>query len=204
MRVRACASMCTRFLDKTCPVCRRYIHSHLKFTGKAGAEPDMLSETSPLPGNAGVRLQWLPPPLHWNRVGLFLLATCLALWTRGLKCWRPWMCGGAALSFQGKSAVVSYSCFTVTNHTAPFWLLPGHLENRLDFPPKDLKWIKTGPYLNEFQGSSAPKGENSLPIYFPAQIMCKHILFWKLNNIWEQELSLPHSLLYSQHLVGAQ
>ena len=46
------------------------------------------------------------------------------------------------------------SCFsalpasTFANHTAPLWILPGHLESRVDFPQKALRRIQTGQYLN--------------------------------------------------------
>lgn len=132
-------------------------------------------------GGGGVRLQWYP--LHWNGEELFLLKTSFALWAhQGLIVEGPGLLGGVgawgvALPFKERAQLSAVPASTFTNHTAPLWVLPEHLENRVDFPLKDSR-SKTGQYLNEFQDSFAPKGENSLPIYFQAQIMCKHIFFW--------------------------
>lgn len=150
------------------------------------------AETSPLPRTCERR--WdeaavVPPPLKWGGV----IPPQNSLWSlnsRGFNCWSPWSPGSVGawmwlfLLRERHSCQLFLLLFSLTT-----LLLQACSQDtwRTEWgSPKALKWIKTGQNLNEFQGSLCTQ-ENSLAIYFPAQIMHKCISFWKVK---QQEPSL--------------
>lgn len=168
------------------------------------------AETSPLLGP--VKERWdeaTVVPLHWNGEGYSSSKLLWSLNSPGFSCWSPWSPGSVGAWMWLFLLRERHSCqlflLLPLTHPAASGMLPGHLQNS-GVSPEALKWIETGQYLNEFKGSLCTQ-ENSLGVYFPAQITHKYISFWKVK---QQELPAVSTVVVSNtwnnvwHLVGTQ